>query len=99
MSSKCANWLDSCAQQWHNTATMHITDRVQQTWRCRGPGGSHRLQNGWGAARRGPWWVRLPYASALLSSSLLLLNSSLMNIRWQSHQAQLPASAHATVSL
>ncbi len=23
----------------------------------------YRLQNGWGAARRGPWWVRLPYAS------------------------------------
>src|SRR6266516_6182426 len=40
--------------------TLHI-------WRCRGPGGSHRLQNGWGVARRGPWWVRLPYASAKYS--------------------------------
>src|SRR2546429_2908812 len=37
---------------------------LQLSWRCRGPGGSHRLQNGWGVARRGPWWVRLPYASA-----------------------------------
>src|ERR1700756_4011820 len=36
-------------------------------WRCRGPGGSHRLQNGWGVARRGPWWVRLPYASAFFT--------------------------------
>src|SRR5207302_8493608 len=40
---------------WDNTAAL---------WRCRGPGGPHRLQNGWGVARRGPWWVRLPYASA-----------------------------------
>ncbi len=38
-------------------------------WRCRGPGGPHRLQNGWGVARRGPWWVRLPYASAIALSN------------------------------
>ncbi len=38
--------------------------KYSHTWRCRGPGGSHRLQNGWGVARRGPRWVRLPYASA-----------------------------------
>src|SRR5712691_2902320 len=48
--------LDKYPTEWQNTPT--------QTWRCRGPGGSHRLQNGWGVARRGPWWVRLPYASA-----------------------------------
>ena len=48
--------LDKYLPEWQNTPT--------QTWRCRGPGGSHRLQNGWGVARRGPWWVRLPYASA-----------------------------------
>src|SRR5437763_11940220 len=41
---------------------------VPKTWRCRGPGGSHRLQNGWGVARRGPRWVRLPYASAFFCS-------------------------------
>src|SRR5438874_548141 len=47
--------LDKLEGEWENRAAL---------WRCRGPGGSHRLQNGWGVARRGPWWVRLPYASA-----------------------------------
>src|SRR5258706_13524149 len=48
--------LDKGHREWQNTAA--------NMWRCRGPGGSHRLQNGWGVARRGPRWVRLPYASA-----------------------------------
>src|SRR5258708_29352047 len=48
--------LDKNHSEWQNTAA--------NMWRCRGPGGSHRLQNGWGVARRGPRWVRLPYASA-----------------------------------
>src|SRR5438105_516349 len=52
---------------------MHGTIASRVTWRCRGPGGSHRLQNGWGVARRGPWWVRLPYASA--SSSSLIVHT------------------------
>src|SRR5436190_23973251 len=47
--------LDKLEGEWENRAAL---------WRCRGPGGFHRLQNGWGVARRGPWWVRLPYASA-----------------------------------
>ena len=41
------------------------------SWRCRDSGGSHRLQNGWGVAQRGPRWVRLPYASAVPSSIIL----------------------------
>src|SRR5579864_8280240 len=51
-----AKRLDTEKGRWHNRHCF--------PWRCRGPGGSHRLQNGWGVARRGPWWVRLPYASA-----------------------------------
>ena len=46
---------------------------VYYAWRCRGPGGSHRLQNGWGGARRGPRWGRLPYASALCVNTMCVL--------------------------
>ncbi len=52
------------------------------TWRCRDPGGSHRLQNGWGAARRGPWWVRLPYASAgcVVSGVCAVINTMVLEV-------------------
>src|SRR5581483_1772353 len=54
----------NCLTGRNSGGKIHSTD----LWRCRGPGGSHRLQNGWGVARRGPWWVRLPYASASLQT-------------------------------
>jgi hypothetical protein len=74
----------TCSSESGTIATTSSTIAVLLLpWRCRGPGGSHRLQNGWGAALRGLWWVRLPYASASDASreNLLLTTSIIVSIR------------------